>query len=57
MEIVNEKAISRAARVQKFRILPCDFSIEGGEFTPTIKVKRKVVAEKYHDYIVQLYSE
>jgi long-chain acyl-CoA synthetase len=43
------------ARVKKFTILPTDFSQEGGELTPTLKVKRKVVSNKYLDAIEELY--
>jgi long-chain acyl-CoA synthetase len=43
------------ARVKKFAILPADFSQDGGELTPTLKVKRKVVAEKYRGVIEGLY--
>jgi long-chain acyl-CoA synthetase len=43
------------AKVKKFAILAGDFSQEGGELTPTLKVKRKVVAEKHHDVIEGLY--
>ena len=43
------------ARVKKFAILAGDFTQEGGELTPTLKVKRKVVAEKYHAAIEELY--
>ncbi|XP_019862624.1 PREDICTED: long-chain-fatty-acid--CoA ligase ACSBG1-like [Amphimedon queenslandica] len=57
MEQANEQAISRAAKVQKFAILPLDFSVDGGELTPTFKLKRKFVTEKYRDIIDQLYSE
>jgi long-chain-fatty-acid--CoA ligase ACSBG len=57
MEKANELAISRAAKVQKFAILPTEFSIGGGEMTPTLKLKRSVVAEKYQDIINDLYTE
>jgi long-chain acyl-CoA synthetase len=43
------------ARVKKFTILPGDFTQEGGELTPTLKVKRKVVAEKYRAALDELY--
>ncbi len=43
------------AKIKKFAILPTDFSQEGGELTPTLKVKRKVVAEKYRDALEDLY--
>ena len=49
---------SRLARVQavkKFKILTKEFSVEGGELTPTMKVKRKVVTEKYKHEIEELY--
>ncbi len=50
---------SRLARVQavkKFKVIPKEFTIEGGELTPTMKVKRKVVTEKYKKEIDQLYT-
>src|SRR5207237_338344 len=43
------------AKIKKFAILPTDFSQEGGELTPTLKVKRKVVAEKYRETLEDLY--
>ena len=43
------------AKIKKFAVLPADFSQEGGELTPTLKVKRKVVAEKYRDALEELY--
>jgi long-chain acyl-CoA synthetase len=43
------------AKVKKFSILPTDFSQEGGELTPTLKVKRKVVSSKYLNVIEELY--
>jgi long-chain acyl-CoA synthetase len=43
------------AKVKRFAILAGDFSQEGGELTPTLKVKRKVVAEKHRNVIETLY--
>lgn len=43
-------------QIKKFTILDTDFSIEGGELTPTMKVKRKVVAEKYRNVIEAMYN-
>jgi long-chain acyl-CoA synthetase len=43
------------AKIKKFTVLPVDFTQEGGELTPTLKVKRKVVASKYQNAIEELY--
>lgn len=50
------KAVSKAESVRAFRILPEDLSIQGGELTPTLKVKRGVVAEKYKATIADIYA-
>jgi len=55
IEKANEK-FARVEQVKKFEILPQDFSQEGGELTPTMKVKRAVVADKYEPQIEKLYS-
>jgi long-chain acyl-CoA synthetase len=52
---INEK-FARVEQVKKFEILPADLSQEGGELTPTLKVKRNVVAEKYEGEIEKLYA-
>jgi long-chain acyl-CoA synthetase len=52
---VNEK-FARVEQVKKFEILPQDLSQEGGELTPTLKVKRNVVAEKYEREVDSLYA-
>lgn len=43
--------------VKKIRIVPGEFSISNGELTPTLKIKRKVVIERYKDLIEEMYSE
>ena len=50
-------AVSKAEAIKEFRILPEDFTIEGGEITPTLKVKRKVVAEKYAHVMHDIYGK
>lgn len=50
------RAVSRAEAIRKFRILPVDFTVEDGELTPTLKLKRAVVAEKYAAEIEKIYS-
>src|SRR3989449_3556762 len=42
------------AKIKKFTVLPVDFSQEGGELTPTLKVKRKIVSNKYMSTIEEL---
>ncbi len=42
--------------VKKVAIVPQDFSIAAGELTPTLKLKRKVVTEKYRQLIEQMYA-
>ena len=52
---VNEK-FARVEQVKKIAILPEDLSQESGELTPTLKVKRAVVADKHQGEIEQLYA-
>ncbi|XP_007442007.1 long-chain-fatty-acid--CoA ligase ACSBG2 [Python bivittatus] len=54
---VNEHATSNAQKIQKWVLLDKDFSIQGGELGPTMKLKRPVVVKMYQDQIQQLYSE
>ncbi len=55
VEEINQK-FARVEQVKKIEILPADLSQEGGELTPTLKVKRAVVASKYSGEIDALYS-
>jgi long-chain acyl-CoA synthetase len=41
--------------IKYFAVVPVDFSIEGGELTPTLKLKRKFILEKYQSIIEDLY--
>lgn len=49
-------SLSRFETIKKFAILPLNFSMESGELTPTLKVKRKVVAEKYKKILEDFYQ-
>ncbi|MEE9534777.1 MAG: long-chain fatty acid--CoA ligase, partial [Acidimicrobiia bacterium] len=48
-------AVSRAEAVKEFRILPQDFTIDGGELTPTLKLRRAEVMKKYASVIEDIY--
>jgi long-chain acyl-CoA synthetase len=48
--------LSRFEQIKRFAILPRDFSAGEGEVTPTLKLKRRVIAEHFADEIEELYS-
>lgn len=58
-KIVHEKnqALARFQRIKKFVILDREFSIEENELTPTLKVKRKTVTEKYKKLLDEMYEQ
>lgn len=56
MAAANANAISRAQRVAKWTILDTDFTEKGGELTPTLKLKRNVVVDKYAAEIEAIYA-
>ncbi|MFW5967288.1 MAG: AMP-dependent synthetase/ligase [Persicimonas sp.] len=56
VQAANEE-LARVATIKKFRILPHDFSQETDELTPTQKIKRRVIEDKYADEIESMYSE
>ncbi|HYJ53999.1 MAG TPA: long-chain fatty acid--CoA ligase, partial [Mycobacterium sp.] len=51
------QVVSKAEAIRKFAILPVDFTEDTGELTPTLKVKRKIVAEKFAADIDALYAK
>jgi long-chain acyl-CoA synthetase len=53
----KNKELASYETIKKFHIAPLDFSIESGELTPTLKVKRKVVTEKYQPVLDAFYEE
>lgn len=50
------EGLSNFEKVKKFRLLSRELSLEDGELTPTLKTKRRVVAEKFADLIESMYG-
>jgi long-chain acyl-CoA synthetase len=48
--------LARYEKIKKVALLENEFTIEGGELTPTLKVKRRVIDQKYRDLIEKLYQ-
>ncbi|MDX8029514.1 long-chain fatty acid--CoA ligase [Lentzea sp. BCCO 10_0856] len=51
------KSVSKAEAIRKFRVLPVDFTEAGGEMTPSLKLKRSVVATTYSSDIDAIYAK
>ena len=52
----RQREISKYERVRRFRVLSEPFTVDNGLMTPTLKVKRKAVAERYAALIEELYA-
>ncbi len=50
------KAVSKAESIRKFTILPTDWTEEGGQVTPSLKLKRNVVMRESREEIAALYE-
>jgi len=50
------KAVSKAESIRKFAILPLDWTEEGGQLTPSLKLKRNVVMREFRDDVAALYA-
>jgi long-chain acyl-CoA synthetase len=44
-------------KIRDFRLISSEFSVETGELTPTLKVKRRIIEDKYADLIEEIFSE
>ena len=56
IEKLNQK-FSNPEQIKKFSILPRDFSIDEGELTPTLKIRRKQINDNWSEVINAMYSE
>jgi long-chain acyl-CoA synthetase len=52
-----QNELARFEQVKKFKLLPKSFSMDEGELTPTQKLRRKVIDERYKDEIEEMYAE
>jgi len=51
------RSLASYETIKKFKLLPVEFSIESGELTPTLKLRRKVVSQRYAQQIAELFRE
>ncbi|HKW74618.1 MAG TPA: long-chain fatty acid--CoA ligase, partial [Terriglobales bacterium] len=56
IEDLNKK-LAHFETIKKILIVPDEFTVAGGEITPTLKLKRRVIEAKYKQQIEQLYQE
>jgi long-chain acyl-CoA synthetase len=50
------RALPDYQRIRRIALLPDEFTIDKGELTPTLKVKRRVIDQKFNDLIEELYA-
>ena len=53
----KNRELAKYEQIKRFTLLPDDFTIESGELTPTMKMKRKIVNEKHKDAIESMYAD
>ena len=56
VDSANER-LSRPEQVKAFELLPVEWTAESDELTPTLKLKRRVVNQKYADVLQRLYAD
>ncbi|MBX2932782.1 MAG: long-chain fatty acid--CoA ligase [Ferruginibacter sp.] len=57
-DLINSfnQSFNHVEQVKKFELLPYEWTIDSGELTPTLKLKRKVIMEKYKNAVERIYS-
>ncbi len=50
------KGLAPFEKIKRFTLLPNEFTMESGELTNTLKIKRRVVGERYRDLIDKMYQ-
>ena len=53
----GNKSLGHWEQIKKFELTPDEWSIDGGQLTPTLKLKRKVILEKYRDLYKNIYDK
>ena len=56
VERANSRAVSNVANIKKWTVLPREFSVDGGELGPSLKLKRFHVVDMYRDTIENMYG-
>lgn len=51
------RELAQFEQIKQFALVPAEFTVAGGELTPTMKVRRRIVEERYRDLIEQLYVQ
>jgi long-chain acyl-CoA synthetase len=54
--VLLTRALPDYQRIRRIALLPDEFTIDKGELTPTLKVKRRIIDQKFDDLIEELYS-
>jgi len=52
---IDNTAFNHVEQIKRFELLPNEWAIDTGELTPTLKLKRKVIMEKYKELIEKIY--
>ena len=55
-KVFNKKLASHE-KIRQFRLISTPFTIDGGELTPTLKIKRRVIYDRYSDLIKEIYKD
>ncbi len=56
IEMYNER-FGKVQQIKKFALVEDEWSVETGELTPTLKLKRRIIKERYPDLFEKIYSE